>query len=438
MPRSPTALMSPLERDKVFLEVHIQNLTSDPLQFERMQFECTDDWNVADINVLGNDNHEKLFSGSQALMQPQDIRQYIYILTPKSVSLEPIVFPPGSTIPLGRLDIFWRSSFGEPGRLLTSMLSRRIPLLAPAPQPVLMPPSYVKRAISAGLPSRPQSPQLSQSRPGTPSKRSGSPSQSHSPLTGVIATTPQPSTSPYVSDIEVNLLKRESTPTSVQLEKPFSITFSLILSAQMQPGKKAQYRTVRLAVQHLQHRRNRPSHPLTSAPSATLNSRSSSGFSTPSSLQPTFKHALADQKLLAGSPRQKFRDEIENEHHPNYSITLPPPFFSDPDELNSRRSTGAVFIGSSALFLPPVELSVSETGVHSDATETVIKLHASQDFEVSYLPTHKGYTTIGGLRVLLVGDDLTDTGRDSGDVTCMSPVVTLKEWDVVTEIWVSS
>jgi trafficking protein particle complex subunit 13 len=424
----------------VFLEVHIQNLTSDPLHFERMQIECTDDWNVTDTNVLTKDNHKTLFSGSQALMQPQDIRQYIYILTPKSVSLAPVIFPPGSTIPLGRLDIFWRTSFGEPARLLTSMLSRRIPLLAPVPQPMPTLPSYIKRAITASLPSRPQSPQLSQSRPGTPSSnRPVSPSQSRSSLIGAVGTTPQPSTTPHVSDIEVNLVKRESTPTSVQLEKPFGVKFSLVLSAPMHPEMKNRRRVIRLIVQHLQHRGPSQSpHPLAPAPSAVLSSRLSSGFSTPSSPQPTFKYALADQKLLTGSPRQKFRDEIEKEYQPNDSITLPPPFFSDTDESYSRRSTGVMFTGSSALFLPSVELSVSETEVHGDATENVTKLHASQDFELSYLPRQKGYTTIGGLRVLLVGDG---TGKDSiysEDIMRMSPVVTLKEWDVVGEVWVLS
>jgi hypothetical protein len=57
-------------------------------------------------------------------MQPQDMRQYIYILVPKVLSGLPITHAPGSVISLGRLDIAWRSSFGEPGRLLTSVRGR--------------------------------------------------------------------------------------------------------------------------------------------------------------------------------------------------------------------------------------------------------------------------------------------------------------------------
>lgn len=118
--------MSSLEREKVFLEVHIQNMTQDAMWFERMEFDCAEGWNVADANTLpsadDSDGH-RLFSGSMALMQPQAVRQYIYILTPTSSSSFPVIHPSGSVIPLGRLDISWRSQFGEPGRLLTSVRS---------------------------------------------------------------------------------------------------------------------------------------------------------------------------------------------------------------------------------------------------------------------------------------------------------------------------
>lgn len=88
--------------------------------FERMRFECVDGWEVKDGNV-SHKNGENLFSGSAAIMQPQDIRQYVYILTPTSFPSFPVTHAPGTIIPLGRLDLAWRSSFGEPGRLLTSV-----------------------------------------------------------------------------------------------------------------------------------------------------------------------------------------------------------------------------------------------------------------------------------------------------------------------------
>jgi hypothetical protein len=120
VPRSPSALLSTEERSKVFLEVHIQNLTSDPMWFERIVFEPAPGWHVQDANLLP-DSQNSLFSGAMAMMQPQDTRQFIYILNEINPPAVPVQHAPGAVIPLGRLDISWRSSFGEPGRLLTSV-----------------------------------------------------------------------------------------------------------------------------------------------------------------------------------------------------------------------------------------------------------------------------------------------------------------------------
>lgn len=124
VPRSPTALLSPSEREKILLEIHIQNLTPDSLWVQRMKFEPVEEWTAQDINIsLDADDAEDttLFKGSIALLHPQDTRQYVYILTPKEIPPFPAIHAPGAIIPLGRLDITWRSALGEPGRLLTSV-----------------------------------------------------------------------------------------------------------------------------------------------------------------------------------------------------------------------------------------------------------------------------------------------------------------------------
>ena len=93
---------------------------------QRMRFEAVEGWSVQDANKsLAADakDGETILSDSTALIQPQDTRQYVYILSPKDFSPFPVTHPPGAIIPLGRLDICWRSSFGEPGRLLTSVRS---------------------------------------------------------------------------------------------------------------------------------------------------------------------------------------------------------------------------------------------------------------------------------------------------------------------------
>lgn len=120
VPRSPSAQLSAKERTKVFLEVHIQNLTPEPMWFERIVLEPALGWDVQDVNLLPDGQHT-LFSGPMAMMQPQDTRQYLYVLNETNPPSIPTQYAPGTVLPLGRLDISWRSSFGEPGRLLTSV-----------------------------------------------------------------------------------------------------------------------------------------------------------------------------------------------------------------------------------------------------------------------------------------------------------------------------
>ena len=85
-----------------------------------MIFEPVSGWRAQDTN-LHPDGQESLFSGAMAMIQPQDMRQYVYILNETNPSNIPVQHAPGTILPLGRLDISWRSSFGEPGRLLTSV-----------------------------------------------------------------------------------------------------------------------------------------------------------------------------------------------------------------------------------------------------------------------------------------------------------------------------
>ncbi len=123
-PKSPTALMSRTERERVFLEVHVQNLTQEPLWFERLDFRPVDGWTATDSNMLDpstSSSRSRAFYGPGSLVQPQDTFQYVYILTPAFIPSFPSKPAPGTVIPLGRLDMAWRSNFGEPGRLLTSV-----------------------------------------------------------------------------------------------------------------------------------------------------------------------------------------------------------------------------------------------------------------------------------------------------------------------------
>ncbi|KAK7693181.1 hypothetical protein QCA50_002747 [Cerrena zonata] len=427
LPRSPSAMLSVAEREKVFLEVHIQNLTQDAMWLQRMHFESTDGWQVVDANggnVAGKDPGESLFSGAMALMQPQDMRQYIYILTPSIIPPFPATHTPGAVIPLGRLDISWRSSFGEPGRLLTSMLSRRIPLVQPMAVPAPPPkqaasalPLHLQRSASvASAPSRMQSPHLAQrpmsppAAPGSPQPyRPGSPFRNRQSTIGVpprvgspAPVSPQPPTpTPQkpVPDIEIDLVVRSIPRDDLSIEKPFRVAFTLNVSALVPlapTGQSRRRRNLTFAIQHVQPPRIRAA----VLPKAVTQTQTepwsprlpSSGFSTPSPyatpLRADFHDTLA-RKLLVASPRAtsseigsdsgfdaEGRESARETPLPGglrkapEAITLPPPFaaIADPNAEPRQHSHDVVSQGPSALFLPAMQFSIIDGQVLEHAT----------------------------------------------------------------------
>ncbi|CDO69023.1 hypothetical protein BN946_scf184834.g30 [Trametes cinnabarina] len=523
LPRSPTALLSRKEREKVFLEVHIQNLTQDVMWLERMQFECVDGWEVQDANILDNPatgSKEYLFSGSTALMQPQDLRQYIYILSPKVLPSFPVTHVPGSILPLGRLDISWRSSYGEPGRLLTSTLSRRIPLIqAPsqslnppaiqlpsAKQPPSAIPPHLQRSstIASGVPSRPQSPSLQQ-RPTSPPTNAGpAPYRPGSPFRarpasvgpgpipqspGPAATFPQPAQRPE-EEINVDLVVTSLDRESIAVDKPFSIGFKLTVQAPapvVRSNEPCRQRIVSFVVQHAwPDKQQSVAAAVASAVAANAGPSQagwtprmpSSGFSTPSPYATPYRgdfHDTLAQKLLVSSPRHMHAElnsdagtdggETPGPHMQPAGrvVELPPPEMQSARPASSERVT---FLGTSALFLPPLRLPVpdpptllerhaghsrgvsdsTDSSADSDAEESVsvidrVKVTASQEFELSYLPLKTGFSTVGGLRILIVDDRIVEEDEVADGAIlghyAMEPR-TLKEWDIVGEIWVKS
>lgn len=63
--------------------------------------------------------------GETNFLLPGDVRQYLYLLHPKD---DESVANALTSHALGKLDIVWRFSFGETGRLQTSQLTRRVPV----------------------------------------------------------------------------------------------------------------------------------------------------------------------------------------------------------------------------------------------------------------------------------------------------------------------
>ncbi|GJE86793.1 DUF974-domain-containing protein [Phanerochaete sordida] len=522
VPRAPSALLSTSEREKVFLEVHIQNLTPDAMWLQRLRFEPVEGWNVQDVNKsLSSETKgdETIFQDSTAMMQPQDTRQYVYILSPKELSPFPVNHAPGSIIPLGRLDISWRSAFGEPGRLLTSMLSRRIPLIqgAGSSQPPVPPPKQPPSALplhlqrsnttatGAGTPPRVGSPQLSQ-RPMSPPVSGGAPApyRPGSPFrrgtaTGSLSTLPQsptvaapPTPNPALrrpdENVDVHLVVTSIQRDSIYLGKPFTIAFTATVSAPVAlstVGQPRKQRVLSLVVQHVEPPRPASASLLPSAPApSTIDTWSprlpSSGFSTPSPYGTPHRGDFPDnlaQRLLVASPRQATfsASDADDEddggeltpapptREDRITVVLPPPF-SAGDSADAPRTQAAKFLGPSALFLPRVHLlgpqlgagddaaarghghSASESSVESDADSdlhaTLVprapRVLASADFELTFVPVKAGFAAVGGLRVLLAEDRVVE-GEDAQERPLwLAEARTLREWDVVAEVWVKS
>ena len=98
----------------------------------RIRFEVADPFPVNDLNVViedddDDDDDNSSETGPASIFSkydyfaPNNVSQYLYVLAPK----------PGkellakTTNVLGKLDILWRSQFGETGQLQTSQLTRK-------------------------------------------------------------------------------------------------------------------------------------------------------------------------------------------------------------------------------------------------------------------------------------------------------------------------
>ena len=116
------------------------------------------------------------------------------------------------------------------------------------------------------------------------------------------------------------------------------------------------------------------------------------------------------------------------------------------DETRYEKLRGATrFLGVSTVLVPPMTLartaasvdapqSSPPSGEGDDAPSR--KEEQFWDFELEYTPLRTGLVLVGGLRVLLLEDQVHST--ENGHLPerrIVTPVV-LKEWDVIGEIWV--
>ncbi|OUM57512.1 hypothetical protein PIROE2DRAFT_48690 [Piromyces sp. E2] len=105
-----------LSDGRIFFEAQIQNTSQDRMFLERVSFEPHESYHCKDLNYVVQQTTPYL---NEPGKQTNNVRQYLFML-------EQI---PGITPlnKLGKLDIQWRTNFGEVGHLQTSTLSRKIP-----------------------------------------------------------------------------------------------------------------------------------------------------------------------------------------------------------------------------------------------------------------------------------------------------------------------
>ncbi|WVF71657.1 hypothetical protein IAT40_006465 [Kwoniella sp. CBS 6097] len=147
-PSHPNTALSREKREDVYLEVLMQNVSSEGMNLSNVFLEAvqglksqsiTRDNKPSKPNSAENPEKEQ----QNETLLPNDTRQYLFVLSPdRSASASPSqsnkdasqsVFPPshpaGTILPLGRLDVSWVSGvYHIPGRLQTSTLNRRAPV----------------------------------------------------------------------------------------------------------------------------------------------------------------------------------------------------------------------------------------------------------------------------------------------------------------------
>ncbi|KAI5452361.1 hypothetical protein NCC49_000921 [Naganishia albida] len=145
LPSSVNALFRPDMRERVYLEVVIQNITHTPISFSSVEFLPVP--GIAVVEAPASKHQPKgdtqksvlltLFDGAAELLQPGNTRQLLYVLAPTPRPAFPkssLFLPhynPGQMLPLGKLDLTWSGPYGETGHLMTSVLGRRAPSVSP-------------------------------------------------------------------------------------------------------------------------------------------------------------------------------------------------------------------------------------------------------------------------------------------------------------------
>lgn len=116
------------ESDEVYLEAQVQNITKAPMCLEKVSLEPSPLFVATNpsLNTVQTETGIESVFGRVNCLHPEDSRQFLYCLRPKSEAKDNPKVIKGVTN-IGKLDIVWRTSMGDRGRLQTSQLQRMAP-----------------------------------------------------------------------------------------------------------------------------------------------------------------------------------------------------------------------------------------------------------------------------------------------------------------------
>jgi hypothetical protein len=450
----------------VFLEVQIQNTSTEPLFLEHLRLEAPEHQEVEDVT-----------SRPEGRIQPGDLLQCLFIVKASSNHFREMLDKAkfnGGIMPLGKLDIRWRGKMGDPGHLATSQLVRRLPqhMLPPAPSP--HPSMQNLRAALAPHQTPEKAPQIS---------RDNSPF--HSPRLGAPGVSPAMSSRSQMddrhfhirsSDLTVSLYVLPFEKPFVEVGTPFEVRCRLILVSLAKSASQAE-RRLRLAVQHVDYHAPTQGKPQGTTVSlrTSLDTTRLHHDATPSQSTRT---SLETERPL---PTILLTDTRNGDDDPVFSLPPPrplPPHHPFPHLLPQGSTGGALpdiectYYGNTLLELEPIvlhhqttskselpELPAKGDSVAFNNSEALVRASLESTsttdemplekmmlaksakrtqsmekyFTLQYLAHKAGIFKLGGIRVLLLSDEWF-ADEDNDQVRLGMQPCTLVEHNVVAEI----
>ena len=386
-------------------------------------------------------------------------------ILPKSSFLP--TYPPGSILPLGRLDLSWRAGpTHDRGRLQTSTLNRRIANVPAAPPPQSAP----------SAPAHPRPPTLAASAQATPT---------HGTIARTISPRGAPPSKDEVSAWEIDLILKGSR--EVEVEREFALQFRIGVRSQPideeidtpHPPDRAH-----IALQYLTRPPLSSASNVTQAGNTSATPRSSTPQSRPTIVPPNLSRTstattvtgppgrpsissrpfspLASprvgqgqsqpmtpvatqlrQAMQANSARDSPRPSVSMDPPPappaaepvSLAAGFPPlPFLTSPPltpknaSMAGAMQTGRIHhLGNSLIITAPQEWTLVEERLGTTYAEPIApprRWEATFEVELRFIALNEGLVELGGVRVLVLDDE---SGM-SGSIG--------REWESLGDVWV--